>query len=506
MDTQANLLAVELKHSFFHFVFFEKRNSNLILIATVSLIAQFIIFKSLYPFPDFFSDSYSYLFAAYAGLDLNIWPIGYSKFLLAFHDLTYSPFALIAFQYFFLMLSSIYFFLSFIYFYQPSKLNTNLLFIFLFFNPVFLYISNYVNSDPLFAALSLIWFTQLLWIIHRPKKYQIYLQAVLLFLCFTVRSNAYYYPLISVVAFLLSNFKLKLKLLGIFLPFVFIVPFIIHTRNIAYEMTGARQFSILGGWVLANNALYMYQHIKVDSNRLPSAETKALDNLSKNYFKHLRPEFDDYLTAYVANYFIRQPEAPLKQYYSIYFNPNDEYESIEAWGKAAVVFEDYGSYLIKNYPFSFARYFVIRNIRNYFLPPLEKLEVYNLGLDEIYPIAQDWFHFKSKKVSSISKTGQGKLLYLYPMFFFFINLYFLGNILWLLINKKITQIATPLKLYSILISCFLLINFCFSIMATINVFRYQFFPMIICFSFAVLPLGQLDKKGAGHKIISEYAA
>jgi hypothetical protein len=54
-------------------------------------------------------------------LDANIWPIGYSKFLLFFHKLTHSALALVAFQYYFWELSLLYFYFTVHYFhpFQP---------------------------------------------------------------------------------------------------------------------------------------------------------------------------------------------------------------------------------------------------------------------------------------------------------------------------------------------------------------------------------------------------
>ena len=95
------------QRSFSTYLFQENMIYSLLMIFLV--IVEFIIFKMLYPFPDFFSDSYSYLFAAYAHLDANIWPIGYSKFLLVFHWFTHSAIALNFFQYIFMEVAALYF-------------------------------------------------------------------------------------------------------------------------------------------------------------------------------------------------------------------------------------------------------------------------------------------------------------------------------------------------------------------------------------------------------------
>jgi hypothetical protein len=62
--------------SFGYFILKEKSNRNYLLIAGIACIAQLIIFKLLYPYADFFSDSYSYIQAAAAHYDVSIWPIG----------------------------------------------------------------------------------------------------------------------------------------------------------------------------------------------------------------------------------------------------------------------------------------------------------------------------------------------------------------------------------------------------------------------------------------------
>jgi hypothetical protein len=79
---------------------FAKQQDNLVYgyIAAAGAILQLIIFKYCYPYADFFSDSYSYIFAAARKMDVNIWPVGYSKFLWLFHQISSSDTALVAFQ------------------------------------------------------------------------------------------------------------------------------------------------------------------------------------------------------------------------------------------------------------------------------------------------------------------------------------------------------------------------------------------------------------------------
>lgn len=483
-----------LQKTFFQFIWRSKINRRYLLIAVVGTIVQFVIFKMLYPFPDFFSDSYSYLYAAYANLDVSIWPIGYSKFLRWFHFFTYSDTALIAFQYFIFELGATYFYLTILYFFRPSKINRTFLFAFLFFNPLFLYLSNYVNSDPLFVALSLFWITQLIWVLFRPSLYQVLVQGILLFLCFTIRNNAYYYPAIGAIAFLLSRQNWKIKMTGVIFPLLLIIPFIIHTRNAAYKMMGSKQFSLFTGWQLANNALYMYNDISVESEDLPTSQTQELDSLSKNFYKTVIPEFQDYLSNYTGNFFIRQPDAPLKQYVSLHYNPKNGYEDVVVWGKASAVFADYGNYLIRKNPSAYIRNFMLLNAKVYFATPLEKLELYNLGADSVGSVAKYWFHFKNRRITAVSKEAQAAILFIFPPLFFLTNIYLIIWGLLFIVRRKFKNTSVALNRFLILMGGLLIANFSFCVFATIIVFRYQVFPLIICFTLSIMLLEWVNEK------------
>jgi len=483
------------QETFFQFIWRNKINRRYLLIALVGTIIQFVIFKLLYPFADFFSDSTSYIFAAQANLDINIWPIGYSKFLRIFHFISYSDTALVAFQYFFLEIASLYLFYTILYFIGLHRISRTVLFIFLFFNPLFLYLSNYVNSDPLFAGFSLVWFSELLWIIYKPAAYQVFTQAILLFLCFTIRNNAYYYPLIAIVAFLLSNQKIRIKILGIILPFLLIIPFVIHTRNEAYKLTGTKQFSLFTGWQLANNALYMFEY--TDSAEGLSPQCQELDRDVRKFYNTTAPEFHASLYNYVGNFFIRDPYSPLRKYVYKHFNItkiNTDSVVLVAWAKSSVVFKEYGEHLIKRNIQGYMWGYLKLNAENYFLPPLEKLEIYNTGSSHVYQIIKNWFHYKSDRVTSVSNKLQGNILFLYPTLFLVLNFCFSAILLACWLQGRYKLIAPALKKSLSVVVLLLVVNAIFCISATIIVFRYEFFPLILFFAFTLTGLELLSEK------------
>lgn len=469
---------------FARYLFRDTKTNNLSLAFFV--ICQFIIFKVFYPFPDFFSDSYSYIYAASAHLDANIWPIGYSRFLFIFHWITHSATALNLFQYLFFELSALYFYRTLLFLFPTSRNTRIILCVFLFFNPLNLYLANFVSSDALFAALSLLWLTELIWIIYRPHWYHLVVLSLTCFIAFTFRYNALYYPIIAAPAFLIAKHSRWFKMAGILFSPALIIPFILFSSNAAREMSGTPQFPpILGGWQWGNNALYMREYIEEDSNKFPSPQTAELDRIARQYYRQVPPQQRE-LSSYVGNFFIRQWDAPLKVYMVQHFKDSNDYSAVTAWAKAAPIFNQYGQYLIKRHPIPFLRHYILVNAKNYFLPPLEKLEVYNLGEDRMDRIAVHWFDYSGRKVSVVSKTFHGRLLAAYPAFFCLLNLFFAWNLFTLIHGKGLQNTERKFASAIGLISALVLINAAFSIFANIIVFRYQVFPMITLLAIVLL--------------------
>jgi len=231
--------------------------------------------------------------------------------------------------------------------------------------------------------------------------------------------------------------------------------------------------------------------IEEDSTQFPSTETAKLDAIARQYFNDpSRPQ--DQLSSYVANFFIRQPEAPLKQYMERKFKGTPEENSIAAWGKVAPVFNEYGLFLIKRHPLAYARHYLLINTKNYFLPPLEKLEVYNLGMDDVWPTGAYWFQFPSLKISAFSKTFQGTLLFMYTALFAVLNVYFAISFYLFARKKGFMKAEKKFKYIILLATSFLLLNFAFSVFANIIVIRYQVFPMIMFLAFTMMLTDYLE--------------
>lgn len=485
-------IEVEKKVNFWVCLRSRRENLRYFVISLLGTIIQFIIFKILYPFPDFISDSHSYISTNLYHMDVNLWPIGYSKFLLWVHMVSHSDTLLIGIQYFLLQASLAYFFFSICYLYHPAKKTANTIFIFLFFNPLFLYLSNAVLSDALFASLTIVFFTQFLWMYHRPAILQVIIQGVIIGLAFTIRYTAIYYPLITIVGLLISKHRAIVKLAGIALGVALMIPFYIYTCQKTKKITGTPEFSVFGGWQIANNALYMYGHINVDSNRLPQ-EVRKLDKWSKKYFKEFHPSFRE-LASLPGTYFIKVPYAILKPYMAYNYDYDTPPDQFKVWGQVSPIYAKYGTWLITHYPISFMRYYLLLNTTNYFIPHLEKFSVYNLQSNIVPAEVQEWFDYITPRINSVSLTFQGKLLCIYPLLFMILNIYFIGCLFMLVITRKLWHLDSEFRLGVLLLATYLTINFGFSVFATPVVLRYQVIPLVLLFSFSSLLIEFTDKK------------
>lgn len=467
-------------------------------IAIVAGFAQFLLFKWLYPFPDFISDSASYISTNREHLSVNLWPVGYSAFLAFIHSINTSDYFLVLCQYTVLLFSLLYFFYSVLYLFQLTKLNKTLLFIFLFFNPALLFLSNFVLSDALFFAVSIILFSQYLWMLHKPTFFNLCLQAVLIGLAFTIRYTAIYYPIVSVFAIIASGFTPRVKLAGIVMPWLFILPFIKHTQDATKAITGTPEFSVFGGWQLANNALYMYGHINVDNSKLPE-DLRVLDDSTRAFFQREAPTEEE-LASIEGTYFIKKREAILKPYQKAWainnhFQPKNSRDNFITWGAVSPAYKAYGRYLILHYPLPFARYYLWPNTKNYFMPYLEKYGNYNLGMPEMFEGPAAWFELDSRAVyTRIDPNIPAMLFSFYPICFMILNCYFLFCFIDFIVSGKIRYWRDfPISGIA-LAAFFLLVNFGFSVFATPVVMRYQLLPMTLLFFFSLYMTQQLSKK------------
>ena len=482
--------------SFSHFVFKLRENRAFLMLAIALIVIQFVVFKFFYPFANYMPDSYSYIEAAWSNSAINTWPIGYSKFLRIFSTFFQSDLPVLFFQYIFLQLSVLYFIYTLIYFLRPTKLVRGVLIFFFLINPLFLFISNYISADAIFTAISLIWIVQIIWLLFKPSPVIVWLHGIVLFLAFATRYNALYYPVIGILILSLIRISWKTKLQGIAIILVLIGGSVWHSANKYKELTDKRQISSFGGWQLAANALFAYSHVKNDMESPPAkfATLHRVVKLHLDSLSHVKNRPDSALGIYYLW------GGPLISYLSIKYSKDTITPYFKKWSSLAPLYGEYGEYLIKRYPVAYARYFLWPNVLNYSVPPFEFLSMYNMKVDSVGQLAKDWFGYKSLRVKSYSKDI--KVVSIYPAMVAIINILFLGGLIGFVVVKGFRIATRNFVKVLVLIFVVWLANFCFSIMASPIVLRYQLFPMVLIFSVGVLLvefISKVDNLPAGRQ-------
>jgi hypothetical protein len=462
--------------------------------ALVAFLLQFVIFKFHYPFANYTGDSYSYLQIAASNADVGVWPVAYSKFLRFLSVFTHSDLIVIGIQYFFLQISSLLFLFSLLYFYPAGRWARAILLLFFVMDPIPLYIANYISSDTLFVGMSLLWVTSLLWIIYQPRSWMIVTHAVVLLACFMIRYNAIFYPLVSLIAIVLCHRSWKYKLTGILFGIGAILTSIMYTSQEMQSISGKRQFSAFGGWQIANNALYMYEHIPARERgpvperfvRLEAMVREHMDTLNRIKLTH----YDSIST----HFYLWNEKGPLIQYLNREYKKDRTTPYFRKWASEGPLYADYGMYLIHKYPVQFLKSFVLPNFVKFVVPPVEFLGMYNMGLDSVNRVAKDWFNYKSLKITDHDKTRlQSFTIGWYPIFNALVNVLFVIALIGIIVLNTIKWKDYGLPQLLSMAATFWLLNCGFSIIAAPVVLRYQIFPVIVFFTLSVLMVEKIWK-------------
>lgn len=382
------------------------------------------------------------------------------------------------------------------YFYKPSKYTQIGLFGFMLFNPIFLYLANYISSDAIFVSLSLIWFNILLWSIYQPTVKLIIWHALVLFMAFTIRYNALFYPLIAGITFLFYRDQLRLKITGLLICAALILCFIRFNERKYEELTGERQFTPFSGWQIANNAMYAYKFVNRKDVKKTPDKFRVIDKMVRDYFDSTRnnpkhPE-ENFIASTV---YMWSPFTPLRTYMRQLMDKDSAKNDNEFkyWARVAPLYKEYGTYLIKQYPIAFIQYYLLPNAIKYYAPPIEFLENYNTGIDSVDNSARVWFQYKSRRITTIFKDLKVNVLNFFPMLVGTMNvLFFLGLISFIYLkgyqNNKIFSRAL------FLVVLLWLVNFAFSVFASPIALRFQLFPVLVMISFSILFIDYLIKE------------
>ncbi|ACU57541.1 hypothetical protein [Chitinophaga pinensis] len=464
-----------------------KDNRWLLFGSTILAIFFLILILRLYPYPNFLPDSYSYIDAALNNVNINMWPVGYSKFLRFISVFNRSSAGLVIFQYMLLQFSILFFLFSIKYLLAPGKWLIGTLFALLVLNPLWLYISNFVSSDALFATFSLLWLTTLFWLIYEPNIRMFVFHALILGFVFSVRYNALYYPIISILVIFMTKGVLKEKLLRIAIVLLPVAWFVTYTTLTFKEQLGVSIFSPFGGWQMGSNALFMYAHVPPKRTNIPKQFVKLhnftiqhMDSLSK---LKQRPDGE------LGIYYLWDEKAPLKLYLADKYKKDSTTPYLKRWASVSPLYGQYGTWLIKQHPGAFLKYYIWPNFLNYYSPPTEFLGIYNMGSDTVDPGAVSWFGYKSNKVHHFSKNKNIILTAIFPLLLAMINVIFFFGFIGFVILGGFSKVSPYYRKVLWVMLMIWLGNLAFSVLASPIVLRYQAFPFIFTLTFAVLLLG-----------------
>jgi len=471
-------------------------NKILIMLTLISTIILYIIFIRLYPFPNFLPDSYSYIDTAYRNNNINIWPVGYSKFLRFISVFNHTDKGLFLTQYFILQSSILLLLLTVKYLLHLGKWYSIIVSSLLLLNPLNLYVSNFISSDSIFAAFSLLWLTSLIWIIFYPGRRLFLFHGLTLAFVFSVRYNALYYPIISLFIIVLFTKALwKEKLLWAGLSILPVVLFIGHTIYEYKQKTDTIQFSPFGGWQLASNAMYMYSHVSPKTKEPIPLPFKKLHTITTNHMDSIRrlkgkdkPDND------LGIYYLWNDNAPLRTYFRDRWKKDSTTSYLKRWALLAPVYGDYGAWLIKQFPLDYIKYYLWPNMISYYAPPTEFLGIYNMGSDSVDQSAVRWFGYKTSTVRSYSKDKKIRLTEIYTITLPLINIVFFTGFLGFFFIEGFKQVSKNYKKTLYLTLIIWSSNLFFSVFASPIVLRYQMFPMIFTLTFGAILLSHVIRE------------
>jgi len=469
----------ELKPS--TFAGFMKSQSSTITPFLIVAMLCWAIFKYFYPFASFIhGDSFAYMNSAYHNLPIYTYPIGYSRFLRLFSVFSNSDLLFTSVQYVLLQGAMVSLLYTVFFFHNIKRWMQLSLLVFFTLNPVNWYIANLVSSDCLFLTLSISWLATLIWVIHRPSFSVMLIHGLVLFVAFTVRYNALFYPFISLVAIFFGRKRFWLKVSGITAAFLAIGIFISYTSGQYQKLSGIRQFSPFSSWQLANNALYAYKFVEPSERKKLDKRFTAIDQQVRTYFdstKDHRKYPQERLIA--STYYMWHKNSPLRTYMQEWYKADSGRRDQVRWAKMGPLLKDYGTALIKAYPSEFWYWYLRPNLLKYYAPPVEYLENYNMNTDTVASIAKNWFAYSSNKVYTRTKDRKVSALYLHPIIAGMMNAVFVILSISFLSLGGLKEKTGLFKIW-LLFAFFWLCNIGFSVFASPIALRFQLFPFFAC--------------------------
>ena len=421
----------------------------------------------LFPYPNFFSDSYTYVADAISDLGFSYRPQGYPDYLIYLHKLLPSPGFAAFMQYVLFVLSSFLCVLSCGYLFGLSKRQTNWLLAVVLLNPMLVFTANLISSDSLFCSLTVLWFTSLLWVIRRSGWINLIINGALLLVCLHVRYTALFYFFVSAIAFIASKGKLHIKIAGIAVSLMVIWGYVNWQENKNDDLFHVRIFSAFANWQIANNALCYYKKLDVSPSDMPSKETEVLDFAVKKFIDTI------YTEGHLSTQYMWDRRSPLKRYVGMKCRVEKE-KYFPEWVRCSVDIGEYGQTLVKQHPWAYVQYFVFPNFKNFLVPDLEALEDYNVYNLTVPGNCKVWYNLDTDVLTPKYRYLEKHVMAPFPYLNCILNLFNIAFIFFFLIRNwsRRKLIRTDIQGLFIIWSAFYLGYMFFSVTSAYIVFRY----------------------------------
>jgi len=473
--------------------FILKGNKEYLWSAIAIGIAYFIVLRSVYPVPSFYSDSFTWVGAAKNNQPVTFRPIGYSKLLQFFKYFSINDLALTASQYFSNLIANLILFFTCNYFFTYNRVSRIMLFALLILNPFYLFYSNYVSADAFFCSFTIAWFTLLIWILYKPSLCLVVAQLALLALLFQLRYNAIIFPAITALALVISKQAWWKKMVYIFSGFLLIALLMFSTVRATERYTGTRIFSAFGGWQLANNAMHILRYEKPDTSTIADKQTKEL-------LLYTLPFFDtaSFIPDDASGWYMWHVYSPLKKNMDVYAKKKVGY--FRTWNALGPIYSKFGKTIILKEPFTYLEHFVIPNCRAYFFPSLEVYRDYMEGNDTIAHVAQEYYHYKTNRTPQHYPLLYTIVFNPWKNGFTIMNALFIGFTFWYLLSKNYKRQSRLFNYTLLCFSALYLANFFFVVLLAPSVLRYHTFILTLLFPVTLYMMQQLKLETSLHKL------
>jgi hypothetical protein len=268
-----------------------------------------------------------------------------------------------------------------------------------------------------------------------------------------VRYIALFYPLLTVIALIIACFKkhrLRLFLFAALQVAVFFGVIKLTTWQ-TEKWIGVAVFSGFGGWQKANNAMHIVPHVNLSPQDIKDPEIRELHTfITNNFPPDLYPAKDS-----VVVWFLWSPWGPMKKYME-HIKGNGKRTYLYYWHQASIPLNKWAGYMIRKYPGTFIRHYILPNFYFLFQMSNEALFIFPGPSQEM----KDWFQCNNCKVQPRYNFFHNFLAATASKSFNILWLFFALSLIVLFFRSKLH--FTPLQYNMLLLVSF----FCITYIAT----------------------------------------